>query len=345
MICVDQDGKRYELTHHFDGGGEGDIYLIKNHSNEVAKIYNDKVIASEEELKERESKILLMIKKTVQSSYNGDLLIAWPTKALYDEKGRFCGFIMPRVNSTHKIYDVYRSDSRVKSFPSFTWRTLLAYSYNLALVVSKVHAAGHVVGDMNPKNIVIDGHGSVCLIDSDSFNIVDKASGREFRCYVGVGECLAPELQGRNLKKGANKFSVHADDFSLAMTIFKILMNGHHPFNCRVVKIKTSSVGQSPLESDIAEGRSPYIRNLPGMTTPVNAPNFSMLPYEVQDLFKRAFTYSSSNLNIQSRPTAEEWTRALFKVLKDDKFKICSVNRRHVWPEHYNSCPWCEVGE
>ena len=344
MVLTDELGNQFHLYNNFASGGEGGVYYVKEAPDEVAKIYNMATLSSEADRKTKEKKIALMVDCPVQNpSSRGQLLIAWPTRRLY-LNSKFCGFMMPKVDNTFMIYDVYRTDSRMVQFPSFTWKTLMAYSYNLALAVSRVHAAGHSVGDMNPKNIVINDKGQVCLIDTDSFNVTNPVTKEEFRCCVGIGECLAPELQGRNLKIGANRFSAASDNFSLAMTIFKLLMNGHHPFNCKVVKNKTSSVSCTPLEEGIVKGRSPYIRSFPGITVPPSAPDFEMLPAEIKDMFKRTFTYTETSLNISGRPTADEWVDVLYRVLVRDEFNRCARNKKHIWPKGYNRCPWCAIG-
>lgn len=343
LVLTDELGYQLHLYNNFASGGEGGVYYVKENPNEVAKIYNISTLSSEADRLTKEKKIKLMVDHPVQNpSSRGQLLIAWPTRRLY-HNSQFCGFMMPKVDNTFMIYDVYRSGSRMVQFPSFTWKTLLAYSYNLALAVSRVHAAGHSIGDMNPKNIVINDKGQVCLIDTDSFNIINPNTKEEFRCCVGIGECLAPELQGRNLKIGTNKFSAQSDNFSLAMTIFKLLMNGHHPFNCKVVKKKTSSISYNPIETGIVKGRSPYIHSYPDVTVPPSAPDFDMLPAEIKDLFRRAFTYSEANLNISQRPSANEWVEVLFKILEKNEFNRCAKNKKHIWPKGYNHCPWCSI--
>lgn len=344
FVLTDEMGKQYHLYDNFASGGEGSIYRLRENNSEVAKLYNTKSLASENDRTTKENKIRIMINHPVSNVMsNGQMLIAWPNHLLYNGS-KFCGFIMPKIDSKYMIFDVYRQDARLKQFPRFTWRTLLAYSYNLSIAVNRVHAAGHAIGDMNPKNIVINPHGGVCLIDSDSFNIVDPSSGSEFRCCVGIGECLAPELQGRNLKIGTNQFSSYSDNFSLAMTIFKLLMNGNHPFNCKVLKTKQSSVGYSKLENGIAQGTCPYIKSIPGMSIPPTAPNFQMIPKELRELFIRAFSYDDSHINKTNRPTADEWVVALYNVLTKNEFSRCTKNKKHVWHSSYHRCPWCEIG-
>ena len=39
------------------------------------------------------------------------------------------------------------------------------------------------------------------ILDVDSFDITDPDTGERFECTVGISEFLAPELQGRDLRK------------------------------------------------------------------------------------------------------------------------------------------------
>ena len=93
----------------------------------------------------------------------------------------------------------------------------MTIAYNLAMAVWSVNKAGVVVGDMNPNNIMVDELGQVTLIDTDSFNITNKRTGKIYKCTVGVPEILPPELQGVNLADPKNKFTEQTDGFSLSI--------------------------------------------------------------------------------------------------------------------------------
>jgi DNA-binding helix-hairpin-helix protein with protein kinase domain len=79
--------------------------------------------------------------------------------------------------------------------PRFNWKYLLRAARNLAIQVSQVHEAGHIIGDLNDSNVAVLGTAQVTLVDTDSFQISDGRT--TFRCLVGKPEFTAPEIQGQ----------------------------------------------------------------------------------------------------------------------------------------------------
>ena len=95
------------------------------------------------------------------------------------------------------------SDSR--HIQNTTWKIIR----NLSQTAAKVHEQGHLIGDINERNIVPSGlalglvepqHGDVSIIDCDSFQIRDVKNRVIYRCKVGRPEYgvalahTAPEL-------------------------------------------------------------------------------------------------------------------------------------------------------
>lgn len=349
--CTDSKGKSYKLDKSLGKGGEGEVFSIYGMPNSVAKIYiPEKKYTGNCSRDFMERKIKVMLKHPVQNPYDnqGNLLIAWPTEILYCG-GEFVGYVMPRISQSYKLFDMYR-DSRFDLFKNvpggYTWAYSYITAFSLALSVQRVHEAGHLVGDMNPSNFFVTSSGSVIMIDTDSFDIVDRTGGgQNFKCMVAFPDYLAPELQGRNLALPTSKFTKEADCFSLAINVFRLLMNGNHPFNCKRVTGAVKSVAQSGTVSAIAKGECPYVRSLKDGVIPDSAPDFKMLPDNIRDLFSRAFNYTeaTSMRAASNRPSAEEWVNVLAGHYNNNEFSQCGKDRQHVYFKAYGRCPWCAV--
>jgi len=341
-------GKQYVLDARLGRGGEGDVYLVQGSNDLVAKLYNTGRLKStsynpnpQQELRE---KIETMLDQPVSArTPHGKLIVAWPQDALFDGNGQFVGYTMPRVQSKYHIFAASRERERMALYPNYTWKTSVTIAWNLAMAVYNVNSTGAVVGDMNPNNIMVDELGRVTLIDTDSFNITNKRTGKIYKCTVGVPEMLPPELQGVNLADTKNEFTELTDGFSLSIHIFNLLMNNCHPFGVSGMKKSKSSTSNAPVAKHIARGECPYVTGGHGKIAS-DAPDVAMLPKYIRELFDRAFSYDVTTAvkedTISRRPTAHEWLIALDKLLKSGMV-TCGKDVSHVYPTGYLKCPWC----
>lgn len=351
MIYYGRNHKIYDLGQRLGGGGEGEIYDIVGNPSLVAKIYfNSKfnpVAGNSNPRRNLKEKIETMLEQPVQPYVNGVLTVAWPQDLLLNQQGQFVGYVMPRVKSTHHIFAASRERERMQLYPHYTWKTSIAIAYNLSLAVKIIHQSNAIIGDMNPNNIMIDEHGHVTIIDTDSFNITNKKTGKVYKCSVGISEMLAPELQGKNLADSRSVFTKKTDDFSLAIHICTLLMNNCHPFGCTSFNISQSSTSTNPIVYNIVRGNCPYVTNAKGKASS-DSPDVKMLPKDIRDLFDRAFNYTSSTAikssTISKRPSAREWQNALGKLLNSN-MKTCKklYPEVHVYPASYHKCPWCAI--
>lgn len=197
-------------------------------------------------------------------------------------------------------------------FPNYNWTNSIAVAYHLAWAVNYIHQHGYIVGDMNSNNIMIHSDGSITILDVDSFDITDPDTGERFECTVGISEFLAPELQGRDLRKA--KFTKHTDEFALAVHIFQLLMGNAHPFNVKVVDSVKQSLPENKLEMNIVNGNCPWVKAIDGITTPPGAPYLTMLPAKMQTAFKQVFGYNATNAAAVSsrRISADMWRQLLY---------------------------------
>lgn len=334
-------------------GGEGSVYLVEGRPELVAKVYHDEKfrdMASAVAIPRAYllNKIKAMLDAPIDgymptSSGERILAVAWPEDVLLDSGGKFVGYVMPKVESSHTIHVAYRPIERPMLFNDYTWRNGISLAFNLASAVNYLHERGIVVGDFNSNNILINGNGFVTLIDADSFSIDDGGTpATVYRCMVGVGEYLAPELQGKDLSKEGD-FTKESDCFSLAIHIFQLLTDNFHPFNCVGVGNSRSSSSVNPTVTHIAKGMCPFVSSA-SVSPPPAAPDMAMFPKEIRNLFDRAFGYDVYSAvkreTIAARPSAREWRDALLRLYGHaSDFERCS--KGHQYLKRYGSCPWC----
>ena len=302
-------------------GGEGSVFGVVGDPGLAVKVY----AASSPD---REAKLRAMV-ATRQTTL--DTFCAWP-QALITFQGGELGFAMPRLDGAwHSVDRLGSPGDRKQHFPDATWRFLVHTAANLARAFGAVHAAGHVVGDVNENNIRVKPSGLVRLIDCDGFQV--SHSGRTYRCTVGVPTHTPPELQKVNLKDVDR--TVDHDHFGLAITIFQLLFLGRHPFAGTPLQSK-----DVPLDEAIATGRFAYLPVPPpdGLRRPPLAPALSIVPEDTAMLFRRAFLLPAGGA---PRPSADEWIASLDRLRAG--LRQCRVEKRHEYAGHESSCPWCSI--
>ena len=303
-------------TKPFATGGEGAVFDVVGRSDLVAKLYN------KPQSRDRCDKLHAMAKLCSPELLK---IAAWPTATLSDGNPlAVAGILMPRIAHYKEIHHLYSVAQRKKDFPEADWGFLLHTARNCAIAFETIHHHGHIVGDVNQKNVIVSNKGIVALVDCNSFQV--KEGSRVFRCGVGVPEYTPPELHGRKFTD-LDRESNH-DLFGLAVMIFHLLMMGRHPFS----GVPQVSV-DIPIEKAIQDGLYAYARNPTKLKPPPHVPPLSMLDASTRDLFERAFRSTQ-------RPTAAEWRRVLDDSMK--RLQRCKNDPRHSYPET-GTCPWCQL--
>jgi len=341
ISVFDNTGKEKKLVFTGKSGGEGAIYNIEDGSHSCAKIFFKTRIS-----KELHDKILTMVRYppagglTKPADEISTSSIAWPSSPLYifdKGKSRFVGYEMPKIDTAmfREAHMYYDTGDRLKMLGgTFSWQYLMTTAYNISFVVSKIHETGHCVGDFSPRNILVARTASVSFIDCDSFQVCNPETGRTFHTKVGTSELLPPELMGRNFRKEEiNRH--HSDLFALGIIIFKLLMNGAHPYQAA-----GSDVWDLPtIEQKIIRGIYPYIpHKRKDIRPPRYTPEYNIIPQCIRDLFSDCFV--AGHRDPYKRPTADEWCKCLASEL--GKLKKCGSNPNHWYSSHLRDCPWCE---
>ena len=320
---LDHNGKRLDVTATpFAEGGEAYIHSVVRQPGQVAKLYKPGIAS-----KTRLQKLHVMIANAPNDPTRrlNHISIAWPSAVLFDAHRRFVGFTMPRIDLTRSV-QVSRVWLPKVRHNALTWKHLLRIGRNLASTVAAVHARGHVVGDINERNILVSSNALVTLVDCDSMQVVDPASGRTFRCEHGVAEFTPPELMGFEFSS-VDRNEAH-DRFGLAVALFHLLMDGRHPFG---------NSANPTIAQNIQQNKA-FVTS-PAIQPPTGTPPLDMLPSTVQNMFIRCF--EDGYRNPARRPSAAEWGASL-KALERALVR-CSHDPNHWYSSHRNHCPWCEL--
>lgn len=331
-FCYTDKGQKIELAGEIGRGGEGTIYAIQNNRAACAKIYNTKISTA------AYKKISLMAQNPPQEPSRQHRSIAWPSALLYAgaNMSQCVGFLMPKVNLKvfKKALNYFDPNDRARSFGgSFTWKYLYTAAFNIASAVAAIHDRGYCIGDLNESNILIADNALITLIDCDSFQVQDSASGKIYRCPVGKPEYTAPELQGKSYQDVDRTFAT--DNFALAILIFQLLMEGTHPYQAKGKAVEDAA----STHEKIIKGYFPYARRFREVAPPDFAPPYEILHPELQQLFLRCFV--DDHKNPQARPAAKDWFAALKNL--GNQLKECQTNKNHFYLGHRRDCPWCAI--
>ncbi|MFN5060159.1 MAG: protein kinase domain-containing protein [Chloroflexota bacterium] len=321
------NGNALSLGAKIGGGGEGSVYAVPHTPDYVAKIY-----IHSRRTPQLAQKLSMMVANQPDDPTRTTLKhvsIAWPSDLIYENK-KVVGFVMPKMGKSNRLYELIQPQLRAKQHPTLSYKYNYRVAANLAQAMASIHAKNYVIGDVNEHNALFNDQALITIIDCDSMQVIDTQTNTVFPCLVGVPEMTAPELQGVDFSKSANARTQDSDVFALAIIIFKLLMEGFHPF-------QGVAVGKEPNREQahvycIQHQIFPYLSGQRYMPPPV-APGFLTLPAVLRQLFVRTFVE-------KNRPSAQEWAKALTMV--ERRLATCPHDSAHVYP-HDGYCAVCEV--
>lgn len=316
-------------------GGEGTTFRLIRDSSLCAKIYHAQT--NPEKRNELRRKLEVMISAPPADPTLKQYKVhsfAWPQQLLFSDQMRqsFCGFVMPVLDLKRCVpASAYIDFTGRRASWTGSWEHLLASARNFASVVEALHRKQHVIGDINDKNIFIGNRGFVSLIDCDSFQIRNPSTGEIFRCNVGVDEYQPPEYTST----GA---TIETDLFAMAILIFRLLMQGTHPYAARGSAVEHASSSRDK----ILIGKFPYQTAEKNIEPPPHALPFEVLPHFLRQLFLRCFR--EGNRDPHARPSAAEWKEVLDEERKN--LRRCKKQNLHVYTKELKQCPWCrQIGQ
>lgn len=323
VTYYDDRGRPISVGAKLGEGGEGAVYELSAKPDAVAKVYHKSLPT------DKQVKLTSMVR-----AYEPELgrVSAWPMELLRGKPGgEVVGLVMPKVLGYDEIYTLYSPVQRKSQYPRADWQFLIQAARNAAAAVATVHAHGHVIGDINPNNLVVAPDATIKLIDCDSFQI--KFQNQLYHCLVGVPEFTPPELQGKPFD--STERTPNHDAFGLAVTVFHLLFMGRHPFAGRY-----SGHGDMPIARAIGEGRYAYSSrsNSMQMAPPPHTLPALAVSGNIQKMFEVAFDLPSARV---PRPSASQWVGALEEL--KNHLVTCGICATHKYWRGLTACPWCKL--
>ena len=301
------------LTERIGDGGEGTVYKTNKNENVVAKIYSNKKLTSH-----KQSKIEMIIAAGL--SIDG---VCFPTARLYNSKGVFVGYLMPKAEGEKLGTSVFRGEKGMKRFfGSWKRSDLVTLAITILSTIKKIHDLGILIGDINGLNILVKSPTEVYFVDTDSFQIY------EYPCPVGTLDFTAPEIQGKDYKYFLR--SVGNENFAIAVLLFKLLMFGESPY---------AQQGGSGIAHNISTGNFSFPLKGKGNNKMPKGDwicFWSHLPDKLQEIFYRTFRKGETMYDERVRPGVEVWLKELtiyLRQLNDGTLKKIDVDSVKLFPK------------
>ncbi|WP_160295994.1 helix-hairpin-helix domain-containing protein [Aliterella atlantica] len=318
------DRQTVSLGNKIASSGEGEVWET-NFSGILAKIYHNPTPERIEKLK-----AMLANPPVDPMAGKNHVSIAFPQDLLQDGSGNCVGFLMPAVRSSRELPSIYNPRLRKRNAPGFNWYYLHITALNTAWIIQAIHEKGYVLGDIKPQNILVNDRALVAVIDTDSFQVCDRKSGKVYRCTVGSDGFTPVELLGKDF--AVTDQSEVCDRFRLAVLIHYLLF-GYHPFSG-----EWTGVGESPDQTELIRKGLWYGGNSSLIRPSQNTIPLDVIHPEIKRLFLKCF--NDGHASPKLRPTAEDWHNALQVAVND--LTICGKVDSHHYSRNYSKCYWCE---
>lgn len=267
-------------------GGEGAVYAVRDDQSQVVKIFD-----KDHRTEHRKAKLELLLTRELHSQG-----IAFPTSIISNGDGDFVGYAMPRAYGKELQATIMRPARFRRVYPTWTKADLVDVCISFLEKVVYLHSLNILLGDINPKNLMVDESKNVWIIDADSWQV------EGYPCPVGTAMFTAPTITGDY----ANALrSVEEERFAIATMLFMILITGQFPyaragadggdFAALIKEGKFAFQFQGPSDQDQPDGNWKFM--------------WSHIPVQVKRLFWNTFQRQGGS-RYERRPTANEWLSA-----------------------------------
>jgi len=271
-------------------GREGSVYEVISHPNWVVKIFN-----TEHRTSHRREKLELLVSKGYTFKE-----IGFPVSLVHNQKGDFAGYVMPRASGDVLSKSLMNPKRFIRNYPTWTKVDLVDVAISFLEKIAYLHSLNIIVGDINPKNIMVNDKRNVWLIDADSWQF------EGYPCPVGFPQFTSPRIRGGY----SDQLRTEQDEaFAIAVVLFMILMAGEHPYARKEADL-------SNFSALIREGKFPY--QFRGIKHDHNQPDgfwrflWSHLPFYVKEAFWHTFQKNGGE-RYDNMPSAQEWLGILRK--------------------------------
>lgn len=304
--------KEYKLLEKLGDGGEGTIYRLDN--SKVCKIYKKLDL-------ERIEKLRLMIKMNLNCEG-----ICFPKDLVYNKSYEPIGYVMEEAKGIEMQKSLMGKKQIEQYFPKLKKRDMVELSITILEKIEYLHKRKIILGDINPRNILIVSPREVYFVDTDSYQI-DK-----FPCPVGTTIYTAPEIQ----KKNFNSFlrSYGNEYFSIATLLFMIMIPGKMPYSKKGGEDIIENILNMDFAYPLKDGEN---ENIPlGMWMYC----WSHMPLFIKKAFYKTFKKGEDFNRERDRLDVEKWKVYMKKYLalidngtieKNDKMSLLIFPTRFKW--------------
>jgi serine/threonine protein kinase len=264
-------------------GGEGAVFA--GSKNTVVKIFDKDHITQH-----RKKKIELLVNSGLQAKG-----VCIPTVVVQNNAGEFVGYVMPRASGRVFQRTIFNKRKFEKEFPNWVKADLVDICISFLEKVEYLHSMNIILGDISPKNLMIDDQKNVFIIDADSWQV------EGYPCPVGTPMFTAPRMLGKTYADDLR--TVEDELFAVATMLFMIVMTGQFPY------IRTGTDGD--MVQLIKEGNFAFqYENRNNGDQPDGDWKYmwSHVHKPVKGLFWH--TFHSDGRRYKKRPTATEWLAA-----------------------------------
>ena len=153
----------YVLGQKLGEGAEGEVYSVANSPQWAVKVYKSGKAPKDVQAQ----KLLAMegLMSPLSEEPAGHPSLTWPKQIIQDQQKNLIGLVMPRVDTARTMTvgefftpSVRQQKLREMNVPSdsrhiqnTSWKIIT----NLSQTAARVHEQGHLIGDINEKNILV----------------------------------------------------------------------------------------------------------------------------------------------------------------------------------------------
>lgn len=305
-------------------GGEGKVYPIKSpqiFSHLCVKIYHDSILNNTNDLEKRKEKIEYLLKKNVVSA-NPAVILAWPQDLVYNTKGKFVGFLMPKAFPGSEelqwfvTYDLRKRILEKTGFEIFDGNrsglnailNRMKLANTVAYAINLIHdKSDYTLVDCKPKNILVTAQGKISLVDLDSVQVVNQKR-LLFKANASTAEYTPPEIYNKGVMHTQDKYW---DAFSFAVIAYELII-GDHPYSGTYLSpYENANETYQKIQAGlfIHGSKKTYLRDKSSGAISLIFERWNRLPPDIRKLFVRAFEDGQHNPSV--RPTMFEWGQVL----------------------------------
>jgi len=284
-VFVDNRKKPIKLTKKIAEGAEGIIYET-NYEKYVCKIFRD-----EHRTSFKQAKLKLMTSRNLFRRG-----ICWPSAIVYNTYAEFVGYAMPKARGVEIQKSIFIKPLFLEWFNGWKKTDLVEICIDLLHKIRILHEHNVLIGDINPRNILVTEKKKTFFVDTDSYQV------EGYPCSVGSVNFTAPEIQNKEF--GQFLRTREHEKFAVATLLFMILIPGKTPYS--------QQGGVSPAKN-IIKRIFPYpFGKIRSLRVPQGPWRFiwSHLPYYLKEAFFNLFQKGE-------RLTVEDWI-ALLKRYRSD---------------------------